>query len=378
MKKIRTLAALLLTVGMLAGCGDGSQVELDGRVALITDLGDIDDKSFNQGSWEGVLAFNEQYRVDHQYYKPSEGTNAAYIESIELAIDQGATIVVTPGFLFEVAVHEMQIKHPEVRFILLDAAPKNPETDEYYTAPNTASILYAEEQSGYLAGYGVVKDGHRKLGYMGGMSVPAVRRFGLGYLVGAHDAAVELGLEDNAIEVKYHYTGGFDATPEARAKADSWYVAGTTVIFACGGSVGQSVMAAAGQRNGKVVGVDVDQAGDHETVMTSATKGLAASVELALKQHYELEGHKWEGGKTTVLDASNDGVGLPTAEESWRFESFSIEEYNEIYGKLADESVTIIDRLPADYLETPQEDAANTLGGSGEGSLAKVTVIYEG
>lgn len=373
MKKFRKIASIsLVAAALLVSCGKQTAL-----VALITDLGDIDDKSFNQGSWEGVLDYNKEHAVGHQYYKPAEGTNAAYIEAIDLAVSNGAEIVITPGFLFEQPVAIAQKQYPDVHFVLLDAEPFDTtrgDEGEYYVASNTVAVMYAEEQSGYLAGYGVVMDGHTKLGFMGGMSVPAVRRFGLGFLVGAHDAAVAKGLDDKAVTVKYHYTGGFTATPEAKAKAETWYAEGVSVIFACGGSVGQSVMAAAEAKNGLVVGVDVDQAGDSETVITSAMKGLSASVQLALGNHFD---DKWEGGVTWNLDASQGGVGLPTAKTSWRFNTWKVSEYETILGKLAAKTVTVLDKLPADYLSADEQKAISDLGGA-TGTLAKISAAYEG
>jgi len=180
-----------------------------------------------------------------------------------------------------------------------------------------------------------VKDGYTKLGFMGGMAVPAVVRFGYGFVQGAEYAAKEMGI--TGIEVKYHYTGGFEATPEAQSLAASWYNSGTEVIFACGGSVGNSVFAAAEANNGKAIGVDVDQSGESETIITSAMKGLGASVYQTLEAFYKGE---FPGGQSIVKDASNDGVGLPM--ETSRFKTFSKADYDAIYAKLVDGSIKLL------------------------------------
>jgi len=266
-----------------------------------------------------------------------------------LAVDGGAKVVVTPGFLFEVAVYEAQTKYPDVKFILLDGTPHTADYSTFETKENVASILYSEEQSGYLAGNAAVKDGMTKLGFMGGMAVPAVQAFGYGYLQGAEDAAAELGLADGSIEVTYHYTGNFEENDTNKATAKTMYQEGTEVIFACGGSVGKSVMSAANESDAKVIGVDVDQRYDSETVITSATKGLAASVIQVLESIYNTDSWDNFGGKTTYFNAENDGVGLPTivigdegADAFDRFEQYTMEQYEETYAQLVDGSIEVI------------------------------------
>lgn len=324
--------------------GDSSS---DGfEIALITDKGNIDDKSFNQGAWEGVVAFAEAEGISHQYIKPEEASDAGYLAAIDLAVTGGAKVVVTPGFLFEVPIYEAQTKYPGVQFILLDGTPHTADYATFETKENVASILYSEEQSGYLAGYAAVMDGMTKLGFMGGMAVPAVQAFGYGYLQGAEDAADELGLDDGSVGVTYHYTGNFEENDTNKATARTMFQEGTEVIFACGGAVGKSVMSAASEADAKVIGVDVDQRYDSETVMTSATKGLAASVIAVLESIYKTDSWATFGGKTTYFNAENDGVGLPTtvigdenADAFDRFEQFTMEQYEGIYAKLVDGSV---------------------------------------
>jgi basic membrane protein A len=335
------------------------------EIALITDKGNIDDKSFNQGAWEGVVEFAKANNVSHQYYKPEEASDAGYLACIELAIAGGAKVVVTPGFLFEVAMYEAQTRYPDVKFILLDGAPHTADYSVYETKENVASVMYAEEESGYLAGYAAVMDGMKKLGFMGGMAVPAVQAFGYGFLQGAQDAAKELGLGAGEVQVTYHYTGNFEENDTNKATAKTMYQEGTEVIFACGGSVGKSVMAAAAEAGAKVIGVDVDQRYDSETVITSATKGLGASVVQVLESIYKTNSFNNYGGKTTYFDATNDGVGLPTqvigdpnGNAFDRFNSFTIDQYKAVYAKLVDGSVDpirSIDVADAGGVATAQE-----------------------
>ena len=344
MKKIMALVlALSLTAMLLTGCGTKSNGY---EIALITDKGNIDDKSFNQGAWEGVVKFAEDNKITHKYYKPEEASDAGYLAQIDLAVTGGAKVVVTPGFLFEVPVYEAQTKYPNVQFILLDGVPHSADPVTYETKSNVASVTYSEEQSGYLAGYAAVKDGNTKLGFMGGMAVPAVQAYGYGYLQGAETAAKELGLADGAVSAIYHYTGDFAETDTNKAMAKTMYQEGTQVIFACGGSVGKSVMAAASESSAKVIGVDVDQRYDSTTVITSATKGLGASVIAVLDSIYKSNSWTTYAGKTTVFNAANAGVGLPTAvigddkaNAFDRFTTFDKAAYDTVFATLANGSV---------------------------------------
>ena len=346
-KLLAILMVCVLAIGTLTACGskDGGKSDTY-EIALITDKGNIDDKSFNQGSWEGVVEFAKANDITHQYYKPEDASDEFYLASIDLAVSGGAKVIVTPGFLFEVPIYEAQTRYPDVKFILLDGEPHTADYQTYETKENVASILYAEEESGYLAGYAAVMDGMRNLGFMGGMAVPTVQAFGYGYLEGAEDAAKELGLADGDVKVTYHYTGNYDETDTNKATAKTMYQEGVEVIFACGGSVGKSVMAAASEADAKVIGVDVDQRYDSETVITSATKGLSASVIAVLESIYKTDSWDKFGGKTTYFEAKNDGVSLPTevigddkADAFDRFESFTIDQYNAVFAKLVDGSV---------------------------------------
>lgn len=352
MKKTLTIAlAIMLVVTSLVGCSTGGSSK-GAEIALITDKGNIDDKSFNQGSWEGVVAFAKAEKITHNYIKPEEASDAGYLAAIDLAVQGGAKVIVTPGFLFEVPIYEAQTKYPEVKFILLDGSPHTADYSTFETKENVASIMYAEEQSGYLAGYAAVMDGMTNLGFMGGMAVPAVQAFGYGYLQGAEDAAAELGLGDGAIKAIYHYTGNFEENDTNKATARTMYQEGTEAIFACGGAVGKSVMSAASEAGAKVIGVDVDQRYDSDTVITSAVKGLAASVISVLESIYKTNSWETYAGKTTFFNAVNNGVGLPTvvigdqkADAFDRFETFNKEKYDEVFGKLVDGSVEPIRQI---------------------------------
>lgn len=365
MKKM--FASLLALSMVLVGCGGGDSNDESKKpeIVMLTDKGTIDDKSFNQGTYEGVKAYADENGIECTYIKPVDATTDEYKNSIDQAVRQGAKVVVCPGYLFEVAIYEKQTEYPDVKFILVDGVPNdgkdNPETKDkdentYETEKNTISIKYSEEQSGYLAGYAAVKDGNTSLGFMGGQAVPAVMNFGYGYVQGANDAAKELGI---TVKMRYHYTGGFSATPEIQTKASSWYKDGVTIVFGCGGSVGNSVMAAAEASNpvGKVIGVDVDQSSESDTVVTSAYKKLGDAVQKALESIYSGDFDKtddtniqFRGGQNIVLGAKDGDVGLPL--ETSKFEKFTEADYNAIYDKIVDGSVTIKNNKDA---ESPKD-----------------------
>ena len=339
MKKLLTVLIAVALVFSLAGCNGSSKGY---ELALVTDVGHIDDQSFNQGAYEGLKAYAEDNKISYKYYEPAEKSTSAYLDAITLAVDGGAKVVVCPGYLFENAVWQAQTKFPKVNFVILDGSPHN--VTDYTTmatldgsapnftvATNTYSIFYKEQQAGFLAGYAAVKDGYTKLGFMGGMAVPAVIRYGYGFVQGADYAAKELGIKD--VQIKYNYTGTFTASPEIQATAASWFTSGTQVIFACGGGIGNSIMAAAEANSGKVIGVDVDQSSQSASVITSAMKGLSASVYSALKDYYN---NKFPGGTSVSLGADVDGVGLPMSTS--KFTKFTQADYDKIFAALANDT----------------------------------------
>ncbi|MDR0324428.1 MAG: BMP family ABC transporter substrate-binding protein [Treponema sp.] len=342
MKKISIILLVALVLLAAAGCSRSRTAETF-ELALITDVGTIDDKSFNQGSWEGLLQYAREHNISHKYYQPSEQSDNAYLEAIDLAARAGAKIIVTPGFLFETPIYVAQDRYPDVRFILVDGVPHSADYSTFRTASNVVGVLYAEDQAGFLAGYAAVKDGNRRLGFMGGMAVPAVVRFGYGFIQGAEYAAGELGLAPGSVSINYHYTGGFAATPEAQTMSASWYNSGIDIIFACGGAVGNSVMAAAAAAGKKVIGVDIDQSGESPTVVTSAMKGLQVSVYDCIRDFYA---NRFPGGQTLVFTAANDGIGLPMATS--RFTSFSKADYDAIFQKLASGVIPRMENLAED------------------------------
>ena len=331
------------------------------KVALVTDVGTIDDESFNQATWQGVKAYCEANGIEYTYYQPTEDSTDARCISIDQAIKEGANVVVMPGYLFGGSIVREQEKYPEVYFIAVDVGAGDL-TEDYATyydpAKNVVCATFAEEQAGYLAGYAVVMDGYTKLGFLGGMAVPAVIRYGYGWLQGARDAAKELGVE---VACNYTYAGQFNPDASITAKMEGWYSNGTEIVFACGGSMFQSVAAAASAEDGKVVGVDVDQSSESDTVVTSAMKGLSDAAEWAIAKVYD--GTFSEiGGVKTALGVTENAVGLPTA--TWSMENFSVADYEDLFQKVLNGDITI--------------DNNSEMANPAEGGLTNVNVNYIG
>ena len=313
-------------------------------VAFVTDVGNIDDQSFNQYTWQGVQDFCSANSLNANYYRPTEDSDAARLEQMDNAVNDGAKAVVVAGYLFGSSIAEAQAKYPDVQFLALDVSTAD--LGDKAPTSNTALITYKEEQAGYLAGYAAVYDGYKELGFLGGMAVPAVIRYGYGFVQGADAAAKEIGATD--VNIKYWYSGGFAATDEVKNKMDGWYSEGTEVVFACGGPVCESCDAAAQANGGKMIGVDVDQSGQFDTVVTSAMKGLAESVNEALTDALN-NGWKFTdayAGKQAVLGAAENCVGLPMSTS--KFTKFTQEQYDAMYAAIVDGSLVIDDSFDAD------------------------------
>ncbi|MBQ6716258.1 MAG: BMP family ABC transporter substrate-binding protein [Clostridia bacterium] len=331
---MKKFLALLLVMMLSLSCA----ALAENKIALVTDVGTIDDESFNQACWQGVEAFATASNIPYTYYQPAADSTDARLVSIDQAIAEGANIVVMPGYLFGTALMEVQEVYPDVAFLAIDVGAGDMTYDYVnYEVPtaNSVCITFAEEQAGFLAGYAAVKDGYTKLGFLGGMAVPAVIRYGYGFVQGADKAASEMGVE---IEINYTYGGQFFGDANITAKMEGWYANGTEIVFACGGGIYTSAVEAATKNNGKVIGVDVDQNyigvrgvanGEYtyNPFVTSAMKGLQNVTEYML---YEFTAGNWAnfGGQFITYSLSDgDYVGLPTAEGSWNFNTFTVEEY---------------------------------------------------
>ncbi len=375
MKK-RTLSVLLaasMAASMLTGCGssngtaettkaaeettaagdaaettaaeagaENKEVSGDQMIAMITDSGDITDESFNQITWETCVAYGQEHGIETEYFKPAEDTDEERINSIDLAIAEGATVIVMPGYLFGPAIAEEQEVNPDVTFIGIDITDGDIVTlsgEATGVKDNVYICSFEEEQAGYLAGYGAVKDGYTSLGFLGGIAVPAVIRYGYGYVQGINAAAEEMGVDVN---VKYYYGGQFYGDDAITAKMEGWFADGTQAVFACGGGIYTSVVDAAKEYDGKMIGVDVDQhAKLGDICITSAMKGLGSAVTDALDAYFNNE---WSShaGKSEILGlAQGDYLGLPTDDASWGFTTFTKDEYETVLSGLKDGSIAV-------------------------------------
>ena len=319
-------------VAVLAACG-GETVE----IAVVTDVGQLHDGGFNQGTWEGAKAYAEANKKTVNYYQPKGGnkaTDADRIQAMNDAIKDGAKVIVTPGYLQEAAISEVAEKNPGVKFIFIDGYPVSGKESKE-VLKNVAGISFKEQESGYFAGYAAVKEGFTKLGgtFGGGGSNPACNRFANGYILGATAAAGEMKATIE-MKISFKYGETFSASADLQTQINGWYTTGTEVVFSCGGSMVNSVIQAAQTNKGKkVIGVDTDQSGLDECVITSAVKGLQSSVKWALDEFYN---GKWDsiGGTGSQLGAADDATGLPTAKDSWRMTKFTVEQYNALFAKV--------------------------------------------
>ena len=312
MKRFLALILVLCLSAMtLAGCGSKEADKgADMKVAMVTDYGDITDQSFNQTTYEACKAWAEANKVEFNYFKPASNSDEDRVSMIEKAVDEGYTVIVMPGYAFAPAIVKTVEEYPDVDFIALDVSEfdlqdaKGTSKDFSWKYPaNLYSAVYQEELCGYMAGYAAVKLGYTKLGFLGGMAVPAVVRYGYGFIQGADKAASETGAK---VEIKYAYGNQFYGDADITAAMDTWYAGGTEVVFACGGGIFTSAGEAAQKVGGKVIGVDVDQAatidglyGEGMTV-TSAMKGLAATVDTMLTVVKEGKFAEY-GGKVETL-----------------------------------------------------------------------------
>ena len=315
----------------------------DGKyeIAFITDVGQLKDKSFNQGTFDGVKLYAANNGLSYKYYQPANGDQATdddRYDAMKAAAEGGAKVIVAAGFMQATALTKAAAEFTDVKFVFVDR--DSAVTLEDGTAlKNVLGICFQEEQCGYLAGYAVVKEGYTKLGFTGGGGGdnPACCRYGYGFVQGASAAAAEMGVK---VEMNYSwlYGASFSASTELQTMASGWYENGTEVIFACGGNMFQSVAAAAAANDGAVVGVDVDQSSQSDTVITSAMKGLSASVQWACGKVYDGSFDEI-GGTFVTLGAKDNAVGLPTA--TWSLTKWTVDDYNAMLAKMADGSLVV-------------------------------------
>ena len=377
MKKFLALTLALVMSLSLVACGskneepktddtNGTQVEepTEGayKIAMITDYGDITDQSFNQTTYEACKAFAEDNSIEFNYFKPAGDNTADRVAMIEKAVDEGYNVIVMPGYAFGGAIVETAPKFSDVKFIALDVSAGDL-GDGFEVPDNLYCAVYQEELCGYMAGYAAVKMGYTKLGFLGGMAVPAVVRYGYGFVQGVDAAAAETGTEN--VTLNYVYGGQFFGDADITAVMDTWYQSGTEVVFACGGGIYTSVVDAAKKVGGKVIGVDVDQsaniaeyAGEDGLTLTSAMKGLYPTTYDTLTD-VVLNGN-WDNykGKIATLglisgdDPTANYVQIPMGEGTQWSDSFTQDDYKAMVKDMFDGKITVSNdtsKSPADF-----------------------------
>ena len=345
MKKLLAILLAVVMVMSLAACGGNTDNSETYEIVMLMDLpgGTIDDGSFCEATWDGIERYCSETGATSTYMTPAEESKEAYLSLIDQAVKVGGKVLVCPGYLFEDAIFEAQDKYPDVKFILIDGRPHSTDYAEYRTGDNVYSILFAEGEVGFMAGYAMVMEGYRKLAFFGGMAVTSVARFGYGYVMGAEQAAKDLGLNAGDVEVIYWYSGDFTPSPEKLTTVKGWYETGTEVIFSCGGSICQNAFAAAEELGKVTVGVDLDQSGDSETVITSAMKGCANATYDALIGY---KNGAFPHGDV-VLGSAVDCVGLATG-DSWRLKNYTEEQYQDLYNRMKNDTDGIASSILTD------------------------------
>ena len=390
MKKLIAMLLVLVMALSMTACGGSDAPATNApaadapaaseyKVAMVTDYGDITDQSFNQTTWEACLAFAEQTGTEVKYYKPTTNDTASRVASVELAIAEGYNVIVMPGYAFGTTVAEVSGNYPEVKFVALDVAkgdlleggvalkgesydynPDNWNLTDYVYMDNVYCAIYQEELAGYMAGYAAVKLGYTKLGFLGGMAVPAVIRYGYGFVQGADAAAAELGI---TVDMKYAYGNQFFGDADITAVMDTWYAAGTEVVFACGGGIYTSAAEAAKKVGANVIGVDVDQAaiidgayGEGMTV-TSAMKGLAPTTidtltDIVVNGNWDKYVGKIETLGLVSEDPEANYVQIPMATTQFEDGKFTAEDYKAMVAAMFNGTITVSNDINAEPATT--------------------------
>ena len=377
---MKKLVSLMLALALVLGVMSFASAE-EMKVAMITDYGDITDQSFNQTTWEAVVSFATANNVEYKYYKPDTNDTAGRVAKVEMAIADGYNVIVLPGFAFGGTIAEISGDYPEVKFIVLDVSkgdllesgvalkgesydynPDGWNLTDYVYMDNVYCAIYQEELCGYMAGYAAVKLGYTDLGFLGGMAVPAVIRYGYGFVQGCDAAAKEMGINVN---MKYVYGNQFFGDADITAYMDNWYQNGTQIVFACGGGIYTSAVDAAKKVDGtKVIGVDVDQSGVianyaagegaseaelakwADLTVTSAMKGLAPTTidtltDVVLNGNWD----KYAGKIETLGLVSGDDVSLNYVQIPMTTQfvdgKFTAEDYQALVKGMFDGTITV-------------------------------------
>lgn len=323
----------------------GDYRETGGEIAFLTD-GSVEDGGYNETIYNGVRMYALGAGTSFSYYHADPNAPESYQETVRRAVEDNAGLIVCAGDVFGEAVGALQETCPQTSFLLVDGVPYDTNGEEVPIAENVHCILFHEEQAGYLAGYMAVWEGYRNLGFIGGREEPAVQRYGYGYLQGINAAAKDLSLDD--VAVNYWYSGTYTADTAVRKKADSWYENGTQIIFACGGELYESVLEAAENQDGLLIGVDVDQCRVSDRILTSAVKNIGAAVTDALDEYYAAGGWSEEdAGQVKRYGVEEGCAAIPVVDTEWRFQEIPTTHFFEIYKQMKRGDRTVSDAIDA-------------------------------
>lgn len=323
----------------------GDYSETGGEIAFLTD-GSVEDGAYNEAIFNGVRMYALGAGTSFSYYHADPNAPESYEEIIQRAVEDNAGLIVCAGDIFGEAVGALQETYPQTSFLLVDAVPHDGEGEEITPAQNVHCVLFHEEQAGYLAGYMAVWEGYRNLGFIGGREEPAVLRYGYGYLQGINAAAKDLSLDD--VVVNYWYADTYSADIAVREKADGWYENGTQIIFACGGGLYESVLEAAENQDGLMIGVDIDQCRISDRVLTSAVKNIGPAVTDALDEYYAAGGWSEEdAGQVKRYGVEEGCAAIPVIDTEWRFQEIPTTHFFEIYKQMKRGDRTVSDAIDA-------------------------------
>jgi basic membrane protein A len=277
------------------------------KVGLVTDVGGIDDKSFNQGTWEGIVRFATENKLPKANYKYLQSSaEADYVPNLSTFADERLNLIIAPGFLFEKAMGDVATNYPTQKLLIIDSV---------VAKPNVASAVFAEHEGSFLVGVAAAlkakADGKNILGFIGGMQFPLIEKFQAGFEQGVKAV-------DPSLKILVDYAGDFAAPDKGQALAQKQFNAGAYVIFHAAGGTGNGMIKEAKERSQKgdvrwAIGVDKDQYGDgmygnKSAVLTSMMKRVDVAAHDVAKM--TMDG-KFPGGQTLVFSLANDGVGIP-------------------------------------------------------------------
>lgn len=298
----------LFLVGCLTlfGCSTKSTEEDVVKVGFVSDVAGIEDGSFSQLTWEGIKEFQSEHDgVEIQYVTPKDTSTSELLNNIDNLVMSGNEVIVASGFAFQEAIEQASEIYKDTKFIIIDGVVER---------DNVVSIAFAENEAGFLAGVATALESQTgKVGYLGGIDVPAVVSYGLGYASGVAYANAHF---DTNVEVsEYVYSGTFTDFNVGQMLSAGMFDKGVDIIMATAGVATQGAIAEAKQRdNVYIVGCDSDQYSDglqkdeSSVVLTSAMKHIDVAVKDVLTEWINGE---FPGGKSVTMEAKADGVGLP-------------------------------------------------------------------